>query len=337
MPRQGGEFELAYADMYELDKEKYKVESPGHIKDKITGADREVDVLIKFKDEIGNDRSIVVECRDRKNGEDVTSIEQLIQKKEDMEVDIYVISTLYKFTPNAIKKALHYGVIIETAEMINKEKIDKLDKEFFYDVFYIIPSITKLVFLSDSNKIITFKELIKNINIIDRQKLTYELNYLLLANYDFNKVLEQIDIKPEDYFKNNKNYWCSFNNTLGLTDNKPEIFRKFNIKSITYSIEIKPFRLSLPINKSLSTFEVGEKKNKAFKVIFGNDEDNVTIGYLDDKKVIAKMHLKLRKYHRVVGGNMSVNTIFPKDAEICFEMDDTEKLAINSFNYELIM
>ncbi len=50
MPRKGREFELAYADMYRLDSKKYTVESPGYIKDKITEANREVDVVkIKMK------------------------------------------------------------------------------------------------------------------------------------------------------------------------------------------------------------------------------------------------------------------------------------------------
>ena len=64
-----------------------------------------------------------------------------------MEVDIYVISTLYKFTENAIKKARHYGVIIETAEMVTKDNIEDLNKEFFYDAFYVIPQLKRINFL----------------------------------------------------------------------------------------------------------------------------------------------------------------------------------------------
>lgn len=337
MPRKGREFELAYADMYRLDLEKYTVESPAYIKDKITGANREVDVLIKYKDKDGNNRRIVVECRDRKNGEDVKSIEQLIQKKEDMEADLYVVSTLYKFTENAIKKALHYGVIIETAEMINKDRIEKLDKEFFYDVFYIIPSITKLTFLLEDNKIISFKELTKRINMIDKQQLMNSLNYLLLSNINITGMIEKMGIKVDDYFKYDDNYWCDFTNTIALNDNKIDIFKKLKVKSINYSIKIKPFRLSLPINKSLSTFEVVDKKNKAFKVYFGNDDDNVVVGYLDNEKIIAKVHLKPRKNHRIVGGNMAVNTVFPKDAKVDFEIDNIEEIAINSFDYSQVI
>ena len=49
MTRKGREFELAYADMYNLDKEKYTVSSPGYIIDKITGSRREIDAKIKHE------------------------------------------------------------------------------------------------------------------------------------------------------------------------------------------------------------------------------------------------------------------------------------------------
>ena len=254
-----------------------------------------------------------------------------------MEVDLYVVSTLYKFTKNAIKKALHYGVIIETAEMINKNKIEKLDKEFFYDIFYIIPSLTKLTFLLEDNKIINFKELTNRINMIDKQQLMNALNYLLLSNIDVTGLIEKIGIKSEDYFKYDNNHWCNFTNTIGLNDNKLDIFKKIKIKSINYCIRIKPFRLSLPINKSLSTFEVVDKKNKAFKVYFGNDDDNVVVGYLDNEKIIAKVHQKKKKNHRIVGGNMVVNTIFPKNAKVDFEIDNIEEVAVNSFDYSQVL
>ena len=60
--RKGREFELAYADMYNLDKEKYTVSFPGYIIDKITGSRREIDAKIKY--EIDNMDDIAVNTID---------------------------------------------------------------------------------------------------------------------------------------------------------------------------------------------------------------------------------------------------------------------------------
>ena len=337
MPRKGRGFELAYADLFSLDKEKYTVESPGYIIDKITGEKREVDVIAKYKDEDGNERSIVVECRDRKAGEDIKSIEQLIQKKEDMEVDYYVVSTLYKFTKSAIKKARHYGVIIETAEMIKKDKIEEIGKEFFYDIFYIIPKLEKLNFLLDNKKVISFKNLYQDLNIIEKEELIKGLNLQLLSEIDFSKMIERAGIKIEDFFRLDQDFWCNFSNVGFLKDERFPIFKKLKIRGIDYTMKIKPYRLSLPINNSLSTFEVGEKKNKAFKVVFGNDDDNVTIGYLNDKEIISKAHLKPRKYHRTIGGTTHINTVFPKDAKVTYEIENIYDIAVNTFDYSDIL
>lgn len=337
MPRKGREFELAYADLFKLDSKKYDVQSPGWIKDKITGDDREVDVLIKYKDESGNNRSIAVECRDRKHGEDVMSIEHLIQKKEDLEVDMYVVSTLYKFTENAIKKARHYGVIIETAEMVTKDNIEDLNKEFFYDAFYVIPQLKRISFLLNDGRIMNMSELYKGLNLLDREELLGCLDLFLLSNVDVLGMIEKIGIKTEDFFKYDENYWSQFDNNVFIHDESFPLLSKFHIRGISYSIKFIPKRLSLPINRSLSTFEVGDKKNKAFKAVFGDDDDNITVGYLDDKKIIARAHLKVRENHRLVGGNMTINTIFPEGAKVDFDLNSILDSAITSLDYDKVI
>ena len=66
MVRKGRNFEIAYKQLYELDKDKYKVESPAFITDKVTGNKREIDVLVKYYDDEHCLRKIAIECRDRK-------------------------------------------------------------------------------------------------------------------------------------------------------------------------------------------------------------------------------------------------------------------------------
>ena len=75
-------------------------------------------------------------------------------------------------------------------------------------------------------------------------------------------------------------------------------------------------------------------KNKSHKVCYGTEDENITLGYISNEKIVVNIHLKERKYHRVVGGEMCVNTIFPKNAEIELNFDNEEKTIINSFNFE---
>lgn len=81
-----------------------KVKSPDYIPDKITGSLREVDVSIRM-----NVASvpilIIVECRDRTKTEDVTWIEQLAQKRNDLNAAKAVAVSSSGFSQNAQTKA----------------------------------------------------------------------------------------------------------------------------------------------------------------------------------------------------------------------------------------
>ena len=64
------------------------------------------------------------------------------------------------------------------------------------------------------------------------------------------------------------------------------------------------------MNKSLSIFEVEEKKNKKYCAIFGNEDDYVEIGYIGDNNY-HNIKIAKRQYLRFAGANMHINTIFP--------------------------
>ena len=86
MTSKGREFEKMYEWLYQL-SDKYKVTSPAMLIDKASGGEREVDVLLEFTDSQGLPRKISIECRDRSSVADVTWIEQVIQKKTDLNLD----------------------------------------------------------------------------------------------------------------------------------------------------------------------------------------------------------------------------------------------------------
>ena len=94
MSRKGKSFELAYKNLLDsLDKTKYSVTSPKFIKSKIDGKNREVDVVIEYNDAQGLLRKVGIECRDRKSIQDVTWIEQLVTKKDSLEIDCLIATS----------------------------------------------------------------------------------------------------------------------------------------------------------------------------------------------------------------------------------------------------
>ena len=59
MARKGRKFELAYKWLYDLDKDKYKVTSPAYLYDPFADEEREIDVLVEFKDGNNIDRKLI--------------------------------------------------------------------------------------------------------------------------------------------------------------------------------------------------------------------------------------------------------------------------------------
>ena len=332
MPRKGKKFENEYAWLHEINKD-YKITSPAYLPDKITGEKREVDVLIQYNDEEGKQRNIAIECRDRNQNENVMWIEQLVTKKTDLGLDYMIATTTKDFTKSAVEKALHYGVIIEKAEMLDSKLIEEKTKEFMCDIFYLVVKVKKCNFLLNNGKEISLKKMLKNTNIIENGMLIRKLNEILLLDFDFTTMLEQTELKMEDFFEPQTESFAEINRTIYGTDHRGDILEKLKINAITYSLELKPFRLSLPLNKSLSVFFVEEKGNKKYRALFGTDEENITIGYLSDNNVEVIVNLKERKYCRIIGGNAQINTVFPEDREVDFNINDFDNTIISPLNF----
>jgi hypothetical protein len=87
------------------------VKSPDHIPDNVTGQLREVDASIRYK--VGTCPILItIECRDRSSIEDVTWIEQLVEKKRSLGAAMTVAVTSSHFSAPAIKKAAASGIEI---------------------------------------------------------------------------------------------------------------------------------------------------------------------------------------------------------------------------------
>lgn len=99
-----------------------QIKSPDIIKDKVTGEGREVDVSLRGV--VGShDILIILECRDRKAPQDVTWIEQLASKRDDIRANKAIAVSSSGFTRGAIEKARDRGIELRTLEDIKPEEI----------------------------------------------------------------------------------------------------------------------------------------------------------------------------------------------------------------------
>lgn len=340
MPRGGKDFEREYEWLYELDKAKYTVTSPAYVDDKVTGGKREIDVLVEYLDAEDIKRRIAVECRDRKSNEDVMWIEQLKTKKEDLELDYIIATTTKSFTKGAIEKARYHGIVIERAEMFNKELLENISNEFFVDLFFLKFELHQCDFViktsKKSSKQKSFKQLMEEIPIYQHYELKNELNEIY-CSIDPHQIMNKENFDKQQFFEKTENSFITLNINLIFSENNPAIINKLGIVMANIKVKMIPFHISLPLNKSLSVFEIERKKNKKYRAFFGNEEEYVEYGYFENGETYSKMELKERKY-RLVGFNMYINTIFP-DMEKNFTIDINEIMAkgIGSFDFSKVL
>lgn len=338
MARKGKSFELDYKWLYDLDKEKYKVTSPAYLYDPFAERKREIDILVEFCDNDNINRKMAIECRDRNNIQDVTWIEQLQQKKEDLSLDYILATTTTDFTQSAINKARKHGVIIERAETFNINSIKKVTtNEFFFDAFFFKISFEELSFFIKDKRIISFKDFIKQLDFVEQMEFLNELNKDYYFSIEPHNFLKYANIKEEDFFQNDKDNSIVFSNIVDFKKDKSNILNRKDILCINNTIKVTPFRLSLPLNKSLSVFEVGEKKNKKYCAIFGNENDYVEVGYIEDENY-NNIKFTKRKYLRFAGANMHINTIFPNiKSEFKINWDEITKNLLGEFDFSKVL
>lgn len=338
MPRKGRDFELSYQWLYNLDKNKYTVTSPAFIKSKITGRKREVDVLIEYNDEENNKRRIAVECRDRKSVEDSTWIEYLKTKREILELDYIIATTTRSFTKEAIETARYFGIIIEKAEMFNKKLLNDTTNEFVVDLFFLKFEFNYCNFIMNNGETKSLKQLIKELPLHHQLDLIKELNTGLYFSIDPHKIMDNNKFDKKKFFEETKENFIIFNINPILNDNAPTVMKEIGMRMANIEIKLIPFRVSLPLNKSLSVFEIEDKKNKKYNAIFGNEEEYVQCGYLDDGKIYYKIKFKERKYLRFVIAEMCINTIFPDtNKDMKFDIEKDMSSGIGSIDFSKVL
>ena len=113
MPKRSNKFQRFVHDLEALlAPDGATVEESGMVLDRSTQEQVEVDVVIKIP---ASPRTLVVgvECRDRKRAADISWIDQLASRKQNLELDRLVAVSRSGFTQNARKKAEQLGIDIE--------------------------------------------------------------------------------------------------------------------------------------------------------------------------------------------------------------------------------
>lgn len=123
MPRKGRGLEKLVALLEEnLGPKGIKVKSPDYIKGCKSKSAREVDVSLRSQ--IGSsDILVIVECRDRKDTEDVDWIEQLSKKRRDVGADKAMAVSSTGFSSGAINMAEDEDVELRTLEDVDPDEV----------------------------------------------------------------------------------------------------------------------------------------------------------------------------------------------------------------------
>jgi hypothetical protein len=99
------------------------VKSPDHIPDVVTGEEREVDASIRYK--AGSvEILITVECRKRKNVQDIRWIEELAMKKQNIGASKTIAVSSKAFTQPAINLAKRYGIDVRILKLIHAAELE---------------------------------------------------------------------------------------------------------------------------------------------------------------------------------------------------------------------
>ncbi len=270
--------------------------------------------------------------------QDSTWIEQLKTKREDLGLDFIIATTTRRFTKGAINKAKYHGIIIEEAELFDKNLIDTISDEFFFDLLFIRYEVEYINFLTKDGRILSLKEIISNLDLISQMEFINVLNLDFYALIEPNSIIENSPFSKDDFFNNSKDSCISGKYDLYFKDNSPNIIKKLNLAGMYAIIKLIPLKFSLPLNKSLSIFNVAPRNNKKYSAYFGNEEEYLKIGYLDNKRVVNELKLKERPYCRFVGANLHINTIFPCDiSNYEINMDEIMQKGIGKFDFSKVL
>ena len=285
MPRKGKDFELLIKMLEEVIlPQGASIKSPDYIVDKITGQKREVDISIKM--DLGTSPIlIIIECRDRKDIEDTTWIEQLRTKTNDLNANKVIAVSSFGFSAPAIDKGKHYGIETRTYKELSHDDI----KSWFLPnhivkhnkIFQII--IAKIIFSdikSLDHDIIDKRTVFDDFIITPNDRRMVNLNGIFSFIADHEKLWDKIPIDKDFQIYNFNAYYTNPKSRFEI-EHKSVVH---TIAQIKFSVKMKIETQIVPISK-ISSYENSEApitqiiefdgilpgKNYSFQVIKNKD------------------------------------------------------------------
>jgi hypothetical protein len=271
MPRKGRGTELVLKELESLTlRDQAEIKSPDYIIDVVTRRPREVDISIRHK--MGTHKFLtVIECRDRKEKEDVTWIEQIVTKTKNIQANRVIAVSTSGFTSGAKDLAQHENIVLRTLRDFKaNETTEWMDTNTF-------EALEKMVMLRD-----IYIQLVQ-VDLKDKNKAkNYEANYKLELNKkefkesltgSYVNLLEIINNENNDFFFNDLNIGIPVIKKMRLTFTPENRYlfkfedRIYHIKYIDVEMECSIILKSIPITKTIRYAE--EEKPFLDKVDYG--------------------------------------------------------------------
>lgn len=289
-----------------------------YYKDSVTGEDRELDVFIENYDDKGNlINTTMVECRNRKNVQDVRWVEEVVTKKNDLKIDRAIIVTTSDFTEPARKKAKYYNIEVERSSPLTNEFIEKQKKECKALAKFIFMECVDLSIIT-STGYYNYKQLRESKEI--KKYIKRQINEFVRCN-GFVTDLQRNILSGEtekDFFKDLNN---SINADLNFSprtehdnsiciENLNNNFLNFGtVNKILFKLIIRPKIIEFPLSRVITIFDDEVEKiysNKRHKSLYENEKIEVSCQFHNEK---IHYHMKLKqinRYWRYIGGDMTL-------------------------------
>lgn len=216
MPRKGRDLEKLTAILEEhLSLHGIQVTSPDYIRGRKSNSNREVDISLRSR--IGSaEILIIVECRDRQGVEDVTWLEQLAKKREDVKADKAIAVSSVGFTSGAANIAQAEGIELRTME-----EVDPAEMLLWFEA----REMTAFVYS------VNFSHVSINLVSPDKADIEYDINEIERPNFDINTPIFQ---RKRDRSQSSfMDIWGNFRREElydDITPNEPKFTRRFHLE-----------------------------------------------------------------------------------------------------------
>lgn len=311
--KKGKILEKSYEWLWDfIEKKNSVVTSPKYYIDKVTGQQREIDVYIeKFNEDGEQIETIMVECRNRNRVEDVTWVEQVVTKKNDLEIDRAIMVTTSSFTEPAKRKANHYEIELERSSPLTSNFIEEKKKDLNGTIHFAFMECTSINVTTDKGKY--------NHDYLD--KFTDVKNYVksFINDYSERTLVNHIWQAHNEY----PDFFKDINNSLEIKQSltpkkssfifinltKDSIDKIGELKKITFIIKIKPIIISFPITRFITIFDdekIKIKSNKRHKSEYENEEFRLVFQFHKDELLFNITLKKSFKYCKFIEFNYTV-------------------------------